>query len=317
MPKFLASVLFFALATLASGAAFGFLTANDDPIWSNVGAQAVCPDRCANEGGIFTGAWWTTVVGQHSVCVCDAVFDSLPKDLTDLWWNPNESGWGANLVQTGSFVFVTIYAYGSDGKPTWFAGGLERTGAGTFAGKLYASTGPYFGGPFDPAAVAVRQVGTMTFVATNYFTGQFTYSVDGVPVTKNVQRQPLPLDNYNGTYESVETLQVSNCTDPAGNGDFTKRNTILITQNGTAMTITFGTLGVPGGSCTATGAYSQLGGMGRFVGQYACQWNEIGTYALSQMNNSSYRQFSARVSKSSSNLGCESVGQTTGLIEYP
>ena len=317
MPKFLASVLFCALATLSSGAAFGFVTANDDPIWSNEEAQSgVCANRCANEGGVFTGDWWTTVVGEHSVCACNAVFLPKPKDLTDIWWNPNESGWGVNLVQTGSFVFVTFFVYGSDGKPTWFGGGLDRIEAGKFTGKLYVTTGPYFGGAFDPAAVGVREAGTMAFVASTPVTGVFTYSVDGVPVTKYVQRQPLTRDNYNGTYDAVETLQVSDCTNPAGNGNSTNRHTVLIAQNGSAMTINFGTLGLPGGSCTATGAYSQLGRMGAFLGTYVCPSNESGVYALSQMTMSDYRQYSARVYKSSSKSGCESVGQTAGLIRY-
>jgi hypothetical protein len=48
-----------------------FITANDDPIWSNDEAQSgVCAERCAAEGGTFTGAWWTTVDGGHSVCQC-------------------------------------------------------------------------------------------------------------------------------------------------------------------------------------------------------------------------------------------------------
>jgi len=265
----------------------------------------------------YPGQWDDSYGGVllPSICEWNGLTDVWPANVTDIWWTPTESGWGMNMVQTGSFVFVTLYVYGPDGKPAWFGGGLEKTGVGTFAGKLYASTGPYFGGAFDPAAVAVREVGTMTFVATSSDTGQFTYSVDGVIVNKAVQRQPLTLDNYNGTYEAIEILHVAGCSNPAGNGDHTRQHTVLITQNGAAMTITFGTLGIPGGSCTATGTYSQLGRMGQFVGTYACPSSETGVYALSEMNNS-YRQFSARVGKSSSNMGCKSVGQTTGLVEY-
>ena len=265
----------------------------------------------------YPGQWDDSYGGVLLPFICEWnwLTDVWPTDLTDIWWNPNEAGWGMNLVQTGSFVYVTIYVYGADGKPTWFGGGLDKTGAGTLTGKLYAATGPYFGGPFDPNAWVVREVGTMTFVATTGDTGQFTYSVDGVPVNKAVQRQPLTLDNYNGTYESIEILHVTDCSNPAANGDDTNQHTVLITQNGSAMAVTFGTLGLPGGSCTATGTYSQLGRMGHFVGPYACPWGETGVYALSQMNHD-YRQFSARISKNSANTGCKAVGQTTGLIEY-
>lgn len=48
-----------------------FVTENDDPIWSNAEAQGgVCAARCASEGGIFTGAWWTTIPNVASVCQC-------------------------------------------------------------------------------------------------------------------------------------------------------------------------------------------------------------------------------------------------------
>ena len=48
-----------------------FITVNDAPIWSNDQAQGgVCASRCDAEDGTFTGAWWTTVPGEHSVCVC-------------------------------------------------------------------------------------------------------------------------------------------------------------------------------------------------------------------------------------------------------
>jgi len=40
-------------------------------------------------------------------------------DLSDIWWNPYESGWGMQLVNTGTFVFATIYVYGPDGNPAW------------------------------------------------------------------------------------------------------------------------------------------------------------------------------------------------------
>ncbi len=43
-------------------------------------------------------------------------------DYTDIWYNPAESGWGMNVVQSDSFMFLTFFIYGSDNKPTWFTG---------------------------------------------------------------------------------------------------------------------------------------------------------------------------------------------------
>ena len=51
---------------------------NKDPIWSHNHAVNECPRRCAREidmntrqpGMRWTGHWWTTVWGKHSVCQC-------------------------------------------------------------------------------------------------------------------------------------------------------------------------------------------------------------------------------------------------------
>ena len=37
-------------------------------------------------------------------------------DYTDIWYVPTESGWGANVVQSDLFLFVTFFVYGPDGK---------------------------------------------------------------------------------------------------------------------------------------------------------------------------------------------------------
>ena len=108
-------------------------------------------------------------------------------------------------------------------------GQLTRTGAAqiTFAGPLYVTTGPYFGGPFNPGAVGARQVGTMTFVLTTVTSGQLRYSVDGVVVTKAVQRQPLTLDNYSGNYTATVTATTSGCINPADNEKSRVRDDLL------------------------------------------------------------------------------------------
>ena len=75
----------------------------------------------------------------------------------------------------------------------------------------------------------------MTFVLTSVSTGQLTYSVDGVVVNKSVQRQPLTLDNYNGTYVAYLTQTISGCNNPENNGKLTDARAISITQNGSRL----------------------------------------------------------------------------------
>jgi cytochrome c553 len=114
-------------------------------------------------------------------------------DYTDLWWNPGESGWGLNLIQHASHViFAVMYTYESPNRATWFVmpGGTWSSPT-TFGGGLFRVTGPAFTGAFDPAAVRVRQVGAATLTFTDRDHGTFAFSVDGVPVTKAITRQPF------------------------------------------------------------------------------------------------------------------------------
>ncbi len=112
-------------------------------------------------------------------------------DFSDLWWNPNESGWGLNLVQHPSrVVFGVWYTYELDGTPTWYViPEGSWTSSTTYTGPLYATLGPSFTKTFNASQVQPRQVGTATLNFTSASTGTFTYSVDGVSGTKSMQRQ--------------------------------------------------------------------------------------------------------------------------------
>ncbi len=45
---------------------------------------------------------------------------NIGSQYTDLWWNPQENGWGMNVVQQGETAFITLFVYGPDDKPTWY-----------------------------------------------------------------------------------------------------------------------------------------------------------------------------------------------------
>jgi hypothetical protein len=239
-----------------------------------------------------------------------AMATSTHTDLTDIWWNPNESGWGLQMVNTGTFVFATIYVYGADGKPTWFTGELSlvNTPGITYSGPLYATNGPYFGGAWNSGAFAYRQAGTMTFVATDSISGTLNYSVDGVAVTKSVQRQPLTLDSYNGHFYTLLRMTQSGCTNSALNGTTFQVLATTITQVGSAMSLT--QVDNSGVSCTSTGTFSQFGRTGFYntdTSGYRCSNNDAGTIALGDMHVDPAR-FTARISMVSSVSGCKGSG---------
>src|SRR6185503_4528730 len=41
-------------------------------------------------------------------------------DYTDLWWTPQESGWGMIVTQRGATIFLAWFVYGNAGHPTWY-----------------------------------------------------------------------------------------------------------------------------------------------------------------------------------------------------
>ena len=123
---------------------------------------------------------------------------STATNYQDLWWNPNESGWGMNVTQQGTIAFATLFDYDANGKPLWFVmPNGPQTSAGNFSGPLYTVKGPAFNSsPWDATKVVATNVGTMTLHFTSGNAGTLTYTVNGSSVTKSIQRQtfssPLP-----------------------------------------------------------------------------------------------------------------------------
>lgn len=109
----------------------------------------------------------------------------------DLWWNPNESGWGVNIAHQGNILFITWFTYDADGRPTWFVGSdIEKTGNATYSGTLYKTFGPPItASPWDPSKVTRMPVGnaTLTFASDN--SGTFAYTVNGISGSKAITRQ--------------------------------------------------------------------------------------------------------------------------------
>jgi hypothetical protein len=199
-------------------------------------------------------------------------------DVSDLWWNPSQSGWGMQLVQNNSFVFATLFVYGANGTPTWFTAQLNNVGGFTWSGPLDATTGPWFGAPsFNPALVTVRQAGNMTFTLNDVNNGTVSYTVDGLVVSKSITRQTLVNESIAGVYDAVVN-QVQTCVPAVGSGVYIGRTLLTVSQVGNSIVGL--TNSAPGSGCTLTGTYSQSGKLGSVAGTYSCTWGEAGTFSL-------------------------------------
>jgi len=125
-------------------------------------------------------------------------------DYSDIWWaaGGTESGWGLNFAQSGDFIFATFFVYGTNGAPVWYTAQLSRTAGDSFTGPMLSVTGTYFGAPvFPPVPPAnVVNVGTATFTATSTYSGTLRYTINGVIVNKNIERQTLTAQSITDVY---------------------------------------------------------------------------------------------------------------------
>lgn len=147
-------------------------------------------------------------------------------DFTDLWFNVNEEGWGFNVIQQGNTLFGTLFVYGNDQTARWFVASdmkpLNTTpGQFAFTGKLYQTTGPFFGaGTFNESLVGVTEVGDITIFFTTTGTATLNYNVGANAVTKQITRQTFVNNTPAGVFIGGMTGVLSACSNSGNNGLF-------------------------------------------------------------------------------------------------
>jgi hypothetical protein len=196
-----------------------------------------------------------------AVLLSFAAIGARAADYTDIWWNPAENGWGVNLVQSDNFIFATFFVYGPNNQPIWYAGNLNADGLGNYTGGLYLSTGTYFGTvPYNLAQWSVTQVGTATFTPSTAYTGVLTYSVGGVTVTKNIQRQTLTAIALGGSYVGGQSGEYVSCPDTSLNATYIDTYTTLSVSQSPASVATFTfNYDLANAMCTMSGTLEQHG----------------------------------------------------------
>jgi lysyl endopeptidase len=135
-----------------------------------------------------------TTRGSYSVSA-QMAGGGISNNLTGLWWNPRESGWGINFNHQSDIVFGTLFTYGLDGNSMWLvASDMRKQADGSYLGGLYRARGPaYYVTQWSP--VSLTQVGTMRVQSAGEGLS-LQYSVDGIQVNKSIERQifssPVP-----------------------------------------------------------------------------------------------------------------------------
>ena len=245
-------------------------------------------------------ACWSVAPGRHAVasfpmtlfprpllpalmlaCSSTALARMSP-DPTGLWFDPAESGWGLSVTQQGDKVFAALFVYDDAHKPTWYVasdmepaalvgGSLSNDADGT----LYRASGPWFGGPFDPALVTVSPAGQIhiAYSSTDAQSLELAYTIDGRSVTKTVHPQtwstnrPLIAGMYAGG------LYLPNHSGTCSPVNFTGNASAVIMQAGTnaqleGVRFMWGTGSDTG--CLLEAGYSQHGQLGALTGLLFC-----------------------------------------------
>jgi len=133
----------------------------------------------------------TVALGSTTFTVSARPSNVAAGDVTDLWWDAAESGWGINIVQHPSGdLFATWFVYDPDGKPVWYVvpGGrwIDRW---EYDGTVYRTRGPQLGA-LDPAQVTRTPVGTAQIFINSHDSAALRFTIDGQRVDRSLTRQP-------------------------------------------------------------------------------------------------------------------------------
>lgn len=211
---------------------------------------------------------------------------NLGSMFSDLWWRSpgaSEDGWGMTVDHQDQVMFITLYVYRADTSSYWAVATLNHVDGSryTFTGDLYDAHGPWFGGPYSATPYVPRKVGTATFTAPDPLHATLSYTVDGTPVSKTLERQTLRNLDFSGTYLGAITFVTSSCANPLDNGDVTADSgPMTITQTGAGVTIAY--IGTEA-ACNFAGTYAQSGGVGSLPATVSCTGGIAGTFNLSNM----------------------------------
>ena len=238
-------------------------------------------------------------------------------DYTDIWYIPAEAGWGVNVVQSDTFMFITFFIYGADGKPTWFTGQVTQDSSGNFNGTLYSTTGTYYLSPW--AGFSGGPAGTVSFQPLGPYTAKLIYTVTGVgTVTKFIQRQNLTAITVGGTYSGAQSGTYSNCSMSTSNGAYRDFFDLQVTQLSDPAGVTAGTVtfafAYTNFSCTLSGTLVLHGQLYSVpVASYQCSDGLMTSAAMTEIK-ATAQGVEGRFSAPSVGGNCREDAQFSGVL---
>ncbi len=216
-------------------------------------------------------------------CVLLAPCAAHAATLTDLWWVPAESGWGANIVQQDETAVVTLHIYDADGRATWLTGIAnaygQANGQPQFRGTLHRMQGDYHAGAFDPRRTRATPAGPFWLSPVDAHRAELEYHVDGAVVRKSIERHTFRLVQPVAWYASSFRLrQWTGSGAPVGTVEY-DADVLLHFEGGEATVKVDRT----GETCLYRGPLAQSGRFVDIRGTFECSGQPMGTFEITAL----------------------------------
>jgi hypothetical protein len=205
--------------------------------------------------------------------------------VTDHWWNPTQPGYGLVVEHAGEAGYALLYDYGADGSPRWYLVpeldryGSTASGLPAFRGDVYRVQGTPYGAPFDPTRRGQTRVGTINLEPQEMNRMLVETTIDGVTRSQWTQRLAWAAPEYGYRYLAGFAMRRVTDGEPAPQTvnyfaplDVERSgNLLVIRQHGAERT------------CVYTGNYAQEGRLGKAIGTYRCDEDDVGTFTASEL----------------------------------
>jgi len=209
---------------------------------------------------------------------------SATSPLTGLWWNANESGWGASITQQSDKMFVAMYVYDIAGNATWYTMFCTANNASCAGDLLRSKGGATPTAPWNSSTISNPKVGTMSVQFTSNDAASMSYTLDGLSAVKQITRfvfgpPPPVVPGLAGTWFGAIIETRSSCTQSQNNGARATYGQYDIGIGaGPSGAVSISLAGVTGLQCTYSGSFTTNGARVNASGNLSCNDGKRGTW---------------------------------------
>lgn len=137
-----------------------------------------------------------------------------PVNLTAIWFDPSEAGYGVNVVHQGSILFVAWYTYGADGQVLWLLAAATRQADGRYVGPIDTFDGQPFNQINNAQAwTATSRLGEARLQLQPDGKLDFGYTVNGITQSKRLEKLAFVADPPTCAFTTGSRASATNYTD--------------------------------------------------------------------------------------------------------